>query len=54
MKKISPQLKFEFEKNFTKISPNLKRFLMVPVGTIKKIFKLGEIFVKFFSNSNFN
>ena len=36
MKKISPQLKFEFEKNFTKISQKLKGFL--PTGTIKNPF----------------
>ena len=33
MTKISPKLRFKFEKNFTKISPKLKDFLRVPVGT---------------------
>ena len=42
MTKISPKLRFKFEKNFTKISPKLKDFLRVPVD-----FNLGEIFVKF-------
>ena len=33
MTKISPKLRFKFEKNFTKISPKLKDFLRVPVVT---------------------
>ena len=30
MTKISPELKFKFEKNFTKISPKLKGFFKYP------------------------
>ena len=36
MTKISPELKFKFEKNFTKISPKLKGIFNGPGGCIKK------------------
>ena len=43
MTKISPELKFKFEKNFTKISPKLKGIFNGPGKYNNNLFRYSKI-----------